>query len=256
MASFNMKSQAYAKNVMKIVDILSTLSPTIVSWYSLYSKKIQKFGELSGGDMIYTIGAGNIIKEWMFAINKIKINGKNDIRKFNNSPEDVKYYVVSQLFSNKERIQQKLKVIKVLTNNDCEEWTDIVNRFDLVDSQFPNVNKKYWEMFKYFCGGTASEHCSCTHVECARSVITGLIQNTISTTDTVFYCKHCKFGDLIDGLIYILETALENINEMEKERGYILYTGHHQLNDAHSLFATLPIELVRKINVDASVVDV
>ena len=74
----------------------------------------------------------------------------------------------------------------------------------------------------------------------------GLRQNTPG----IPCCHHVNFGDLINGLIYILETALTNIDEMEKERGYILYTGH-QVND-NSLLAKLPIELVRKINEDAS----
>ena len=74
----------------------------------------------------------------------------------------------------------------------------------------------------------------------------GLRQNTPGRP----CCQHVKFGVLIDALIYILETALTNINEMEKERGFILYTGH-RVNE-HSLLAKLPIELVRKINGDAS----
>ena len=246
MTSFNLNSKAYAKNILKVVAYLDIFNPTLLSWYNLFSKKVRNFGELSGTNMVFTIGGGNIIKHWMFDISKMKANNLNDIRKFNNSTYNIKYNCVNPLFSHKSNITRILKIIKVLTNNDCEEWTEIVRRFNLVDSPYTK-DKNYWEMFKYFCGGCASEHCSNTHVECARHVMIGLIQNTPGRP----CCQHVKFGDLIDGLIYILETALTNIDEMEKERGYILYTGH-QVNDDTSLLAKLPIELVRKINEDAS----
>ena len=72
------------KHVLKVADILaSLLLPTIVSWFSLYSKKSKKFWELVKA-MIYTIASGHSIKDWMFTINKIKANCLNDIRKLKN----------------------------------------------------------------------------------------------------------------------------------------------------------------------------
>ena len=201
--------------------------------------------------MIYTIASGHSIKDWMFTINKIKANCLNDIRKLKKSPKNVRFHMINQLLSSKEYLQNNLKIIKILTYNNCKDWDSIVNRLNLVDSQFPNVNKKYWEMFKYFCGGSASEHCSCTHVRCTTNVINDLMQDTITSNNSTLLCKHVKFGNLIDALIKIIETALDNINEVENEIKYLLYTGHY-MNEQTSLLSIIPIELVSKINDDVN----
>lgn len=247
MASFNMQSHAYAKNILKVADILASLSPTIISWYSLYSKKIKDFGDLSGIDMIYFVSICDPVKEWMFTINKLKTNCLNDIRKLNNSPKNVRFNAINQLLSSKEYIQNNLKIIKILTQNNCKEWESVVNKLDLVDSQFPNVNKKYWEMFKYFCGGSASEHCSNTHIVCNRNTINVLMHYQNIDNNSALLCRHVKFGDLVDALIKILEIALDNINEVENEIKYLVYSGHF-MNEESSLLATLPTELIGKIN--------
>ena len=105
-------------------------------------------------------------------------------------------------------------------------------------------------MFKYFCGGSPSEHCSCTHVGCATNVINRLLQEQNISNNNLL-CRHIKFGNLIVSLINIIETAINNINEVENEIKYLLYTGHY-VNGKNSLLSSIPIELVCKINDDVS----
>jgi len=246
MTKFTLKSLSYHKNILKITKKIDILNSVIIYWYKQYSFQLRKFGNLAATQLITAIIRDGI-KLWMYDLSKLRNRGLNDIRKIKKSNKSTKYSITKNLKSEKKYIKNTLNTLKHLTYNDSQKWENTVNRFKLKKSHFPNINQKYWLIFKYLCAGKKSEHCNCTHIGCGSKVIYALTQDKIVNNSNKPICNHLKFGELIDKLIYILEKALENINEMENERKYLVYAGH-RVNNNISLLSKLPIEIIDEIN--------